>query len=99
MREILDVPLPQPRDQVETKELPEFAHLRAHVYRLIKRRSRGGRGAGARGVTLAALLALGAALCYGVSNFAGPRLARDLPLYTVLISGQVVALAVSARSC
>jgi len=47
-------------------------------------------------VTAAALLALGAALCYGISNFAGPRLARDLPLYTVLISGQLVALAVSA---
>ena len=37
VREILDVGLPQPRDQVETKELQEFAHLRAHVYRLIKR--------------------------------------------------------------
>jgi NitT/TauT family transport system ATP-binding protein len=37
VREILDVGLPQPRDQVETKELPEFAQLRAHVYRLIKR--------------------------------------------------------------
>ena len=24
-------PLPQPRDQVATKELPEFAQLRAHV--------------------------------------------------------------------
>ena len=47
-------------------------------------------------MTLAALLALGAALCYGISNFAGPRLARDLPLYTVLIAGQLVALAVSA---
>jgi NitT/TauT family transport system ATP-binding protein len=34
--EIVDVPLPRPRDQVETKELPEFAQLRAHVYRLIK---------------------------------------------------------------
>jgi NitT/TauT family transport system ATP-binding protein len=34
--EIVDVPLPRPRDQVDTKELPEFAHLRAHVYRLIK---------------------------------------------------------------
>ena len=39
VREILDVPLPAPRDQVETKELAEFARLRAHVYRLIKRRS------------------------------------------------------------
>jgi NitT/TauT family transport system ATP-binding protein len=33
-----DVELPAPRDQVETKELPEFARLRAHVYRSIKRR-------------------------------------------------------------
>ena len=30
-------PLPRPRDQVATKELPEFAHLRAHVWRSIKR--------------------------------------------------------------
>jgi NitT/TauT family transport system ATP-binding protein len=37
VREIIQVDLPKPRDQVETKELPEFAHLRAHVYRLIKR--------------------------------------------------------------
>ena len=37
VREILDVGLPQPRDQVATKEQQEFAHLRAHVYRLIKR--------------------------------------------------------------
>jgi NitT/TauT family transport system ATP-binding protein len=35
--EILDVPLPRPRDQVATKELPEFAHLRAHVWRSIRR--------------------------------------------------------------
>jgi NitT/TauT family transport system ATP-binding protein len=35
--EILDVPLPHPRNQVTTKELPEFAHLRAHVWRSIKR--------------------------------------------------------------
>jgi NitT/TauT family transport system ATP-binding protein len=34
--EVVDVDLPRPRDQVETKELPEFARLRAHVYRLIK---------------------------------------------------------------
>jgi NitT/TauT family transport system ATP-binding protein len=37
VREVLDVDLPHPRDQVDTKELPEFARLRAHVYRLIKR--------------------------------------------------------------
>ena len=35
--EILDIDLPAPRDQVMTKELPEFAHLRAHVWRSIKR--------------------------------------------------------------
>ncbi len=38
VQEALDVDLPQPRDQVQTKELPEFARLRAHVYRSIKRR-------------------------------------------------------------
>jgi NitT/TauT family transport system ATP-binding protein len=37
VKEILEVELPRPRDQVETKEQPEFARLRAHVYRLIKR--------------------------------------------------------------
>jgi NitT/TauT family transport system ATP-binding protein len=37
VKEILPVDLPHPRDQVETKELQEFARLRAHVYRLIKR--------------------------------------------------------------
>jgi NitT/TauT family transport system ATP-binding protein len=37
VQELLDVDLPEPRDQVDTKELPEFAHLRAHVYRAIKR--------------------------------------------------------------
>jgi NitT/TauT family transport system ATP-binding protein len=37
VREIVSVHLPHPRDQVDTKELPEFARLRAHVYRLIKR--------------------------------------------------------------
>ena len=37
VKEIVSVDLPAVRDQIETKELPEFAHLRAHVYRLIKR--------------------------------------------------------------
>jgi NitT/TauT family transport system ATP-binding protein len=37
VKEVLDVDLPYPRDQLATKELPEFTHLRAHVYRLIKR--------------------------------------------------------------
>ena len=42
VREVLSVDLPHPRDQVDTKELPEFARLRAHVYRLIKREQSGG---------------------------------------------------------
>jgi NitT/TauT family transport system ATP-binding protein len=37
VKEIVGVQLPRPRDQIATKELPDFAHLRAHVYRLIKR--------------------------------------------------------------
>jgi NitT/TauT family transport system ATP-binding protein len=37
VQEVLDVSLPRPRDQVETKELPEFARLRGHVWRSIKR--------------------------------------------------------------
>jgi NitT/TauT family transport system ATP-binding protein len=37
LQEMLDVPLPRPRDQVTTKELPDFAQLRGHVYRAIKR--------------------------------------------------------------
>ncbi|GGH47355.1 ABC transporter ATP-binding protein [Microbacterium album] len=38
VNEVIDVDLGKPRDQVETKELPAFAHLRAHVYRLIRHR-------------------------------------------------------------
>jgi len=37
VKEIIAVDLPFPRDQITTKELPEFAHLRGHVHRLIKR--------------------------------------------------------------
>jgi NitT/TauT family transport system ATP-binding protein len=37
VQEVCEVSLPEQRDQVETKELPEFARLRAHVYRSIKR--------------------------------------------------------------
>src|ERR687891_1617415 len=39
VQEVLDVNLPEQRDQVDTKELPEFARLRAHVFRQIKRKS------------------------------------------------------------
>src|SRR3954449_6356703 len=38
VQETLDVDLPEPRDQGETKELPEFAQLRGHVWRSIKRK-------------------------------------------------------------
>jgi NitT/TauT family transport system ATP-binding protein len=34
--QIFDVPLPRERDPISTKELPEFAHLRATVMRAIK---------------------------------------------------------------
>jgi NitT/TauT family transport system ATP-binding protein len=37
VKEIVGVDLPRPRDQIATKELADFAHLRAHVYRQIKR--------------------------------------------------------------
>jgi len=37
VQEVVEVPLPRPRDQVQTKERPDFAHLRAHVWRSIKR--------------------------------------------------------------
>ena len=34
--EVVPVQLPEPRDQIETKELREFAHLRGHVFSLIR---------------------------------------------------------------
>lgn len=37
LEQIVEVDLPRPRDQIKTKELPGFAHLRALVYRSIKR--------------------------------------------------------------
>ena len=36
VKEIVSVPLPQPRDQIATKASPEFVELRAHVQRLIR---------------------------------------------------------------
>jgi NitT/TauT family transport system ATP-binding protein len=36
VREIVEVDLPRPRDQVLTKESPEFTRLRGHVARLIR---------------------------------------------------------------
>jgi NitT/TauT family transport system ATP-binding protein len=37
VQEIVEVPLGQPRDQVQTKERPEFVQLRGHIWRSIKR--------------------------------------------------------------
>jgi NitT/TauT family transport system ATP-binding protein len=37
VKEIVSVELPEPRDQLDTKVLPEFAELRTHVHQLIKR--------------------------------------------------------------
>jgi NitT/TauT family transport system ATP-binding protein len=37
VKEIAEVGLPFPRDQIATKELPDFMQLRAHIYRLIRR--------------------------------------------------------------
>jgi drug/metabolite transporter (DMT)-like permease len=44
----------------------------------------------------AVALALGTALCYGVSNFIGPLMSRELPTMAVIVAGQTVALMVSA---
>ena len=41
VKEIIEVDLPRPRDQVTTKELPEFAQMRGHVFRLIKSERQG----------------------------------------------------------
>ena len=40
VKETIDVDLPRPRDQIATKEIPEFAHLRAHVFASIKAESK-----------------------------------------------------------
>jgi NitT/TauT family transport system ATP-binding protein len=37
VREIVDVELPRPRDQFATKELAEFARLRARIFKMIRR--------------------------------------------------------------
>lgn len=39
--EVVNVALPSPRDQIDTKELAEFGRLRAHVYRAVKNRIEG----------------------------------------------------------
>lgn len=44
----------------------------------------------------AVLLALATSVCYGTSNFVGPLISRDLPVYAVLIAGQFVAFVVSS---
>jgi NitT/TauT family transport system ATP-binding protein len=47
----LAVVLPSPRDQIETKELPEFARVRGDVYRRIRRSSEAMRTEASRTVT------------------------------------------------
>jgi NitT/TauT family transport system ATP-binding protein len=37
VKETIDVDLPRPRDQVQTRATPEFADLRSYVYTLVKR--------------------------------------------------------------
>ena len=37
VKEVVPVPLSRPRDQITTKELPDFTHLRGHVARLVRR--------------------------------------------------------------
>jgi NitT/TauT family transport system ATP-binding protein len=37
VKELVPVPLPRPRDQIATKELPDFTQLRGHVARLVRR--------------------------------------------------------------
>jgi NitT/TauT family transport system ATP-binding protein len=39
VKETLTVDLPRPRDQIATKELPEFAHMRAQIFASIKAES------------------------------------------------------------
>ena len=40
VKETIDVDLPRPRDQITTKEMPGFAHLRARVFASIKAESK-----------------------------------------------------------
>src|SRR5215211_3377991 len=37
VKEVVPVSLARPRDQIATKELPDFTHLRGHVARLVRR--------------------------------------------------------------
>lgn len=39
--EVIDVALPRPRDQLETKSLPRFVELRSHILTLIRQQSEG----------------------------------------------------------
>jgi len=52
VKEIVEVPIARPRDQVATKALPEFTRLRGHVFQLIKS-ERGGSAGGAAGAETA----------------------------------------------
>ena len=41
LAEVIDVPIPAPRDQITTKEREDFVHLRGHVARLIRQQKDG----------------------------------------------------------
>ncbi len=51
VREVVEIDLPSPRDQVATRELPRFAHLRAQVARLIVNALPGDEPGGADGAS------------------------------------------------
>ena len=76
VREILDVALPSPRDQVETKTAPSRALRRTSTADQAPRRAA---AAPSRRLTAAALPAVGRR-CVTASRTRRPRLARDLPL-------------------
>ena len=46
VKEVIDVDLPRPRDQITTKELPDFVHLRARVFAEIRAESASATGDG-----------------------------------------------------
>ena len=70
VKEIVPVALPVPRDQLATKELPDFAQLRAHVYRLIKREQQaaGGRAERRRRQSVRRPRPLGSEIRYDVRS-------------------------------
>jgi NitT/TauT family transport system ATP-binding protein len=46
VKDEVSIELPRPRDQISTKELPEFVHLRAHVYEQVRHQASASPGGG-----------------------------------------------------